>query len=314
MKRTNWMQRIAIPSAMVLASGMVALHGQTTKSDPNIKNDTIASATKIVSWFTAKTVADKVWRIDDHGSDNMYLVEGKDKALLIDTGTGVGDLLGFVKSLTKLPIVVVNTHGHPDHAGGNFQFQEVYAHSADFELIQRFTEKANRDSSAQRALRSAPEMAKTILMEVNDYQTPAPISIKDGYVFDLGGRQLKVIEVDGHTPGSICLLDAENHLLFTGDNDNTLVWLFLADSLPIETYLKSLENLKQTAGILNTMLPGHGDPIDGAFLNEQIVCCKQILDGTCKGETYHSFVGDALKCSYKRASVAFNPENLFEKK
>ncbi|HBZ20248.1 MAG TPA: hypothetical protein DEO60_03895, partial [Bacteroidales bacterium] len=83
------------------------------------------------SWFSLNEVASKVWVIGDHGADNMYLVEGADSALLIDTGLGTADLASFVKKLTSKPLIVVNTHGHPDHAGSNHQFRKVYVHSAD---------------------------------------------------------------------------------------------------------------------------------------------------------------------------------------
>jgi glyoxylase-like metal-dependent hydrolase (beta-lactamase superfamily II) len=53
------------------------------------------------SWFKAMKAADGVWCIDDHGGDNMYLVEGKEKALLIDTGLGVAKLSDSVKTLTR---------------------------------------------------------------------------------------------------------------------------------------------------------------------------------------------------------------------
>ena len=82
-----------------------------------------AQAPKPGSWFTARKVAEGTGCIEDHGSDNMYVVEGKKKALRIDTGLGFAKLSDFVKTLTRLPVVVVNTHGHGDHAGGNYQFK-----------------------------------------------------------------------------------------------------------------------------------------------------------------------------------------------
>jgi hydroxyacylglutathione hydrolase len=170
------------------------------------------------SWFKVQALAEGVWRIDDHGGDNVYLVAGNDKALLIDTGTGTGDLAACVRQITTLPVTVVNTHGHPDHVGGNFQFDAISAHPADFEMIVRFSSRENRADLAP---------------------------VNAGHVFDLGGRRLEVIETPGHTKGSICLLDAAHKRLFTGDNDNTLVWLFLQDCLPIEAYLGTLQNLQR---------------------------------------------------------------------
>jgi len=101
------------------------------------------------SWFTATKAADGLWIISDHGADNIYLVEGSDKALLIDTGLGVARLSAFIKTLTTKPLMVVNTHGHPDHAGGDFEFKSVYAHPADFSSIQSFSTKEARQRSTQ---------------------------------------------------------------------------------------------------------------------------------------------------------------------
>ena len=262
------------------------------------------------SWFKATQVADKVWVIDDHGNDNMYLVEGKTKALLIDTGIGMGDLGKFVQSLTKLPVTVVNTHGHPDHAGGNYQFKTVAAHPADFDLIKLFTSKEYLKNSAGRAL-AGPAIAGTVSPADIDASRPAELqAIKQGYVFDLGDRKLEVVEVPGHTKGSICLLDAAHKLLFTGDNDNQLVWLFLKDCTPLDVYLQTLEKLQARNTEYETILPGHGKPLPKDFLDDQIGCVRTILDGSCKGEPYKSFAGTASLCRYKRAAVAFDPAHL----
>ena len=82
-------------------------------------------------FFKTSLIGEGIWSISGSANDQMYLVQGRDKALLVDTGMGVGDLAGLVRSLTSLPVMVVNTHGHPDHAGGNGGFDEVYLHPAD---------------------------------------------------------------------------------------------------------------------------------------------------------------------------------------
>ena len=164
-------------------------------------------------WFTSKEVAPGVLRIEDHGSDNMYLVLGKSKALLVDTGLGVGRLADFVKTLTTLPVVVVNTHGHPDHAGGNNEFKTVYAHPAEFAAIRAFGTKESRQNTIARMTQGA---SSADTMSVDDAVRLSPaelVPIKGGHVFDLGGRKLEVVEQPGHTPGEIVLLDAAHHLV-----------------------------------------------------------------------------------------------------
>jgi len=270
--------------------------------------------TSPAGWFKATQVAEKVWVIDDHGNDNMYLVEGKTKALLIDTGIGMGDLAKFVRSLTSLPVTVVNTHGHPDHAGGNYQFKTVAAHPADFELIKLFSSKEFLKNSAQRYLNGPAVPGTVTVAEIEASSPPELHAIKQGYVFDLGDRKLEVVEVPGHTKGSICLLDTAHKLLFTGDNDNQLVWLFLKDCTPLDVYLATLEQLQARNEEYDRILPGHGAPLDKGFIADQIACVRTILDGSCKGEPYQSFAGNGRLCRYGRASVAFDPENLHSRK
>jgi glyoxylase-like metal-dependent hydrolase (beta-lactamase superfamily II) len=272
------------------------------------------NATKEQQWFTKKQVTDNVWRIDDHGGDNIYLVIGKDKALIIDTGNGIADLAGFIKTITDLPLIVVNTHGHPDHAGGNFQFAEIYAHPKDSALTQFFTGIDYHDGAIQQTQKNNPDLESTFIKDISSYNKPTYIPITEGFVFDLGDRKLEVIETPGHTPGSIVLLDAENKLLFSGDNNNTVVWLFLDGCLPLEAYQETLKKLQARNEEFESILPGHGDVLDKYFIDEQIDCLNNIISGECKGEKYENFIRPALQCGYKRARVAFNPDNIFIKK
>ena len=261
-------------------------------------------------WFKATSVADGVWVIDDHGSDNMYLVEGEQKALLVDTGLGVGRLSDFVKTLTQLPVIVVNTHGHPDHSGGNYQFPVVFAHPRDFEAIAAFSSAEARKRTIGQMTKGASASGLVTAEEAARMPTAKLEPVKEGDVFDLGGRKLEVIEQPGHTPGEIVLLDAAHRLVFGGDNNNSLVWLFLDNSRPLTVYLESLKKLKARGDAFDTILPGHGPPLPKAHLVDQIACVESILDGSCKSEPYKSFVGDARLCRHGSASVAFNPDNL----
>jgi hydroxyacylglutathione hydrolase len=262
------------------------------------------------SWFTARKVADEVWCISDHGSDNMYLVEGTEKALLIDTGLGVAKLSGFVATLTSLPLIVVNTHGHPDHAGGDYQFKSVYADPLEFAAIRETNTAESRKRMAANMVRGGAAADMVSIEDALKMPAAELLPVKDGQIFDLGGRKLEVIETPGHTPGEIVLLDSANRIVFTGDNDNALVWLFLPTCRPLEVYLQSLKKLQNRDGEFDTIMPGHGLPLPKSFVGEQVLCVESILDGTCKGEPYKSFAGDALVCKYKSAMVAFDPNNL----
>ena len=242
-----------------------------------------ADAGRDLAGFTVTSIAEGVRCISDEGEVNAYLIEGSRKALLVDSGYGRHDLDRCVAKLTKLPVEVLLTHGHRDHAGGVGPFGRAYAHEADWKLV---------GSSLREGVRVRL------------------FAIADGDRLDLGGRVLQVIGTPGHTPGSVCVLDAAHRLLFAGDTTNRIVWLFLKESLPLETYLASLRKLNARAKEFDTVLPGHGAPLDAAFIGEQIACAEQILSGGYTRKEYRWRERRALQWTCQRATIAFDPEKL----
>jgi glyoxylase-like metal-dependent hydrolase (beta-lactamase superfamily II) len=264
-------------------------------------------------WFKAFKIRENVWRISDGDIDNIYLIEGKDSALLIDGGIGVADLNKFIKSFTSLPLINVNTHSHPDHSGSNPQFKKVFAHPSDFDMLRFFGSYSMR-SNTIKAMAGKP-LPDSVIFHVGDTLFyPVLLPVADGHIFDLGDRKIEVIHVPGHTPGSICLLDHRDKVVYTGDNDNTLVWLHPQDALPLDIYLQSLKKLKRRENEFTTLYPAHGQPIDKSFIGEQIICAEQIIAGKCEGKPYDSFVGKGMVCEYKRAQIVFDPAKLKSKK
>ena len=261
-------------------------------------------------WYSSKEIGAKTWVIKEPGFDeNMYLLEGQDSSLLIDAGFGMGNLRDFVKSLTSKPLIIVNTHFHPDHTGGDYEFPFVCIGERDMayakpfldpKVVQQITSQMLRDTTIADSLKlPESQVEKTILIPVND-----------NYVFKLGDRNVQVINVPGHTPGSIFLLDVKNKTLYTGDNMQT-TWLFLKESLSVGTYMQSLEKLNRIKGGYNVLYPGHGKPLDIAILNELKQCCQQILGGKCEGKPYHSMIGqDAISCTYKTVTIAYDPAKM----
>jgi glyoxylase-like metal-dependent hydrolase (beta-lactamase superfamily II) len=142
---------------------------------------------------------------------NLYLLVGKQKALLIDTGTGLFPLKPLIDNLIgDKRLVVVNTHTHFDHRGGNEEFNEISVHSLEAnQLTKSFDVSFLRDS---------PQEIVKYYAEKNFSLKPALNikSIEEGYEFNLGDISLKVIHTPGHSPGSISLLSNKNEM-FTGD-------------------------------------------------------------------------------------------------
>ena len=89
-----------------------------------------------MEFFQVQELGDGIFCLKDLSTVEMYLVVGEQRAALLDTGTGIGDLAGAVRGLTNKPVEVYLTHGHVDHAGGIYSFDRVHVHPADKALMQ----------------------------------------------------------------------------------------------------------------------------------------------------------------------------------
>jgi glyoxylase-like metal-dependent hydrolase (beta-lactamase superfamily II) len=203
-------------------------------------------------FFFTKEIAPKTTLIGGLGNELCYLLEGKDRALLIDALTGAGNLRAFCRELTDLPITLVNTHGHLDHAGGNFDFGECYIHPDDIPLIYQI-EKNSRMGFVQSQLKIS---SRNVFLTENDFTDSRSIKtlpVTDGCIFEMGDRTIEVIAVPGHTRGTIVLLDRGARLLFSGDAYNINTLLFLPHSTSIEEYRESLLHLKTFQSYFDVM-------------------------------------------------------------
>ena len=176
-----------------------------------------------------------LFRIENNAV-HMDLLVGTHQALLWDTGYGYDDLYTLVRRITDLPLFVVNSHGHVDHVCGNCQFDSVFIHEADMELC-RF-----HNSPLYRTPRSYSVLPKGFSAEEHIPQDCGCLRpVREGDVFDLGGKTLEVIHLPGHTAGSIGLWCPERRLLWVGDAMNCFVWLFLPEAQSLSTYVGSLQ-------------------------------------------------------------------------
>jgi hydroxyacylglutathione hydrolase len=262
-------------------------------------------------WFNVKQVADKVWAIQDNTHVTSYLVECEEKTLLIDTGWGLGNLAELVQSITSLPVTVVFTHGHPDHVCGAFQFSDLHISSEDKNLLNGFYNRETRKNIIENRFKDQcpADFSKEnwVNAKIGNVST-----VQEGYVFELGGRKLKVIETPGHTPGSICLLDKENELLFSGDSIQTApVLMHLDTSLSLSIYFDSLIHIYSFEEDYSTILPSHGEtPLNKSVLEELINGVSDILEGKLVGTLEQTFFGEGLVCKFKNTSIIYDKNRL----
>ena len=269
-------------------------------------------------WYPARQVAPQTWSVSDSGSDVFYLVCGESKALFIDTGFGFGDLRALAAALLlpNLPIQVVNTHGHPDHAWGNWQFDDIFIGAGDVYMVQDPIPAERRNEIiAQTRQRIPPEWNVDPAMLDNwAWRHPTTIlPVQEGFTFDLGGRTLEVIELPGHTPGGICLLDRANRLLFSGDGLHPgHIWMQLKESLPLRAYYANLQQFdRRWKGSFDHILWGHSqDPAPAKTVQAVLGALEKILAREVVGYTYHTFIGDSLRADFPGCSIVYDPEKL----
>lgn len=246
----------------------------------------------------------------------MYAVKGRDKVLLVDTGMGTGDLKKALEAIAPgLPAIVVNTHGHADHCGGNSQFPQIYLHQGSYA-------DADRAEEEKKTLPADKEVEGIVKY---DWEK---LPVKDGDCFDLGGKTLEVIETPGHTPGCISLLDREDRILFGGDlvvsNDHCTHMLayvewFSFSTVSIETLLRSLEKVESRADEFDYILGGHDAfLLEKKYLYQIIDMCRSILDGSA--EPFHPQLNPhygnitCWKLEREDTAILYHDEVIFDKK
>ncbi|MCD8009989.1 MAG: MBL fold metallo-hydrolase [Lachnospiraceae bacterium] len=230
--------------------------------------------------FRTEKLTDRITRIYAVCTELCYLVEGDERAALIDTGSGYGSLRAAVNQLTDKPLLVLITHGHTDHAMGSGEFMdcEVYMNRAD-EYIYR----AHGDSVFRHEGMALAEEGVTVTEE--DYVPTAPFSLyrdmKGGDRFDLGGETIEIYDLPGHTKGSVAMLMKNARILLPGDACNGFTFLHENYSLSIEHYEENLKKLdRETAGKYDRILASHGNgesSID--IIRGCIAVCEDIKAG-----------------------------------
>lgn len=186
--------------------------------------------------FTFYEALPGVFHIRDPLGVYMTLLAGGERALLIDTGYGLGDAAAFVRTITDKPLTVLLTHVHHDHALGARDFDQVLLAAPDIPLYADYT-------SPERRARVAQQAAQAGITPPADYLTaayPAPQPASEGDLH-LGGMTARIIPCPGHTPGSAVVYVPERRLLLTGDNWNPCTWLFFPEALSVQGLIGNMK-------------------------------------------------------------------------
>ncbi len=215
-------------------------------------------------WFEVYEIRPGVLAIYEPGQFEeviSYLILGSERALLFDTGLGIGDMHRLVGELTDLEVSVLSSHTHYDHVGGNHAFDRIFGTDLEYARV-----NAGGRSHAEVAEfvgpgwiwkptpdGFSPESYRSLPFTVTD-------RVVDGQSIDLGGVELEVLLTPGHAPDALCLFDRQRRLLFTGD---TFYPATLYAHLPGSTFADYERTAARLAGLaaeVDVVLPAHNEP------------------------------------------------------
>jgi glyoxylase-like metal-dependent hydrolase (beta-lactamase superfamily II) len=310
---THTMKRI--PVAMMVLSGLLlgvcagvmssrAEAPDWCKSLPRAGYKTLKRVPIADTWFEVYEVAPATFAIYEPKQSEEtvgYLIVGRKRALLFDSGMGIGDIKAVVDRLTSLPVSVLNSHTHGDHVGGNWQFQDVYGMDTEF------TRKNARGSSEQAQEEIKPSELCGALPAGFDPKTyvtrPWKIThlVRDGDKIDLGGREIEVIATPGHTPDAISLFERGRGLLFTGDTYYPGTIYLFAPETDLDAYGKSIARLAALAPQVREVLGAHNFPLTPpAILPKLVADFAAVRAGKVAGKP-----AGPGRVIYKAESVSF---------
>ncbi len=196
-------------------------------------------------WFTVDRIDKDTHVISEYRhweETHCYLLEGRERSFLIDTGLGISDISEEVKTLTEKPVTAVATHIHWDHIGGHKYYPDFYAHETELNWLQGefpLTMDTIREMVVDRC--DLPEG-----FDVNAYEffqgTPTR-TLRNGDTIDLGGRVIVALHTPGHSPGHLCFWEPQRGYLFTGDLVYKDTLFAYYPSTDPEAYLESLETI-----------------------------------------------------------------------
>lgn len=232
-------------------------------------------------WFERRAMPDGVtWLWEPHLDSfircNIWHVRGRDRDLIVDTGSGLSPLRIAIADLCEKPVTAVATHIHYDHVGGLHEFDTRLMHQIEAPRMNPYLEfhpiRASEFPESFREYLALSDPARDDLLldalpvagwQADHYriESAAPTRLlEEGDVIDLGDRAFEVLHLPGHSPGSIGLWEHRSGILFSRDAiyDGPLL-----DMLPDSSVQDYIATMKQLRALPVTIVHGGHEPSFG---------------------------------------------------
>ncbi len=260
--------------------------------------------------FAVLLVGQGIYRVCNSSGHTFYIVTGEERSAVIDTGCTPGrEIIPLIRQYTQKPLSLIITHAHSDHIYHLDEFDDIYMNHREFEL---------------------PDSFLQLMMEDKQLDLHQAKDIRTGDVIDLGGKTLEVLEVPGHTPGSIALWEKESNCMFMGDaiGSGNDVWMQWPSALPLDQYYPSLLRLLRWTverGGRMQLLGGHAmqcfgshllayNPLSLGWLCDLIDLVDQVICGKIVGQPSDVDIiletEPPLCASFGRAVLQYMPSRI----
>ena len=200
--------------------------------------------------FKITEIEKNTYRILELGGNYLTLLLGTKKAMLIDTGFGFYNSKKVVEKITDLPLIVVNSHGHLDHTGGNYLYNEIYINKNDLKTYSRYEKE--KELMIETMKKRYDKLKKEYIWpedfngkEYVSKTTKKFIPMEDKVKFDLGDRIVEFNKIPGHTLGQMVAFDYQTRILFSSDAVASSLWMYYDEGISLMDYCNNIEKLKK---------------------------------------------------------------------